>query len=169
MRKPTTPFLPALCRAGATVPGATQLGLALGTAAAVTAARTALLAVWPEFKEASDRSNQQVAPCSFVSVCSCFCRSLASGRSDRQIGGGWLGGQHSAVSCRAGAGVHGNGSTPHGLRRPPTALHAAPCLHPAQVLGPLGAPDLLWVAALPAVSEELLFRGALIPAVYPDW
>lgn len=39
----------------------------------------------------------------------------------------------------------------------------------AQVLGPLGAADLLWVAALPAVSEELLFRGALIPAVYPDW
>ncbi|EFN54071.1 hypothetical protein CHLNCDRAFT_13326, partial [Chlorella variabilis] len=37
------------------------------------------------------------------------------------------------------------------------------------VLAPLAAGDLLWVAALPAVSEELLFRGALIPAVYPDW
>lgn len=41
--------------------------------------------------------------------------------------------------------------------------------HHVQVLAPLAAPDLLWVAALPAVSEELLFRGALIPAVYPDW
>jgi membrane protease YdiL (CAAX protease family) len=37
------------------------------------------------------------------------------------------------------------------------------------VLSPLGAADVLWVAALPALSEELLFRGALIPAIYPDW
>ena len=29
--------------------------------------------------------------------------------------------------------------------------------------------DLLVVGGLPALSEELLFRGALIPAVYPDW
>ena len=39
----------------------------------------------------------------------------------------------------------------------------------AQVLTPLSWPDLLWVAALPGVSEELLFRGALIPALFPDW
>ena len=39
-----------------------------------------------------------------------------------------------------------------------------------QALSPLeGVPDLLLVAALPAAAEELLFRGALIPAVYPDW
>jgi membrane protease YdiL (CAAX protease family) len=25
------------------------------------------------------------------------------------------------------------------------------------------------VASLPAVSEEMLFRWALIPAIYPDW
>ena len=38
------------------------------------------------------------------------------------------------------------------------------------MLAPLQAPaDLLWVGALPGVSEELLFRGALIPAIYPDW
>ena len=39
----------------------------------------------------------------------------------------------------------------------------------AQVLTPLSWPDLLWVAALPGLSEELLFRGALIPALFPDW
>ena len=39
----------------------------------------------------------------------------------------------------------------------------------AQVLTPLSWPDLLWVAALPGMSEELLFRGALIPALFPDW
>jgi membrane protease YdiL (CAAX protease family) len=38
-----------------------------------------------------------------------------------------------------------------------------------QVLAPLSAADVVLVGALPAVSEELLFRGALIPAVYPDW
>ena len=48
-------------------------------------------------------------------------------------------------------------------------LLPAACLPCLQVLEPLGAADLLWVAALPAVSEELLFRGALIPASYPDW
>lgn len=39
----------------------------------------------------------------------------------------------------------------------------------AQVLTPLAWYDLLWVAALPGISEELLFRGALIPALSPDW
>ncbi len=43
------------------------------------------------------------------------------------------------------------------------------CVPQAQVLTPLGAADILLVAGLPAVSEELLFRGALIPAIYPDW
>jgi membrane protease YdiL (CAAX protease family) len=38
-----------------------------------------------------------------------------------------------------------------------------------QVLSPLAPADLLWVAVLPAASEELLFRGALIPAISPDW
>lgn len=49
-----------LC-AGATLPGPGQLALAVAVAAAVTVARAALLAAWPEFKEASDRSNQQVS------------------------------------------------------------------------------------------------------------
>ena len=41
----------------------------------------------------------------------------------------------------------------------------------AQVLKPLsGNPlDIVIVSALPALSEELLFRGALVPAVYPDY
>lgn len=38
----------------------------------------------------------------------------------------------------------------------------------AQVLGNLTSLDLLWVALLPAISEELLFRGALIPVISPD-
>uniref|UniRef100_A0A7S2TRE5 CAAX prenyl protease 2/Lysostaphin resistance protein A-like domain-containing protein n=1 Tax=Lotharella oceanica TaxID=641309 RepID=A0A7S2TRE5_9EUKA len=38
-----------------------------------------------------------------------------------------------------------------------------------QVLRPLSMLDLAWVALLPGISEELLFRGALIPAVFPDW
>lgn len=71
--------------------------MALGVAAGVTGARVALLAAWPSFREANDRSNQQV-------------------------------------------------------------------LSPLQ--GPL---DVAAVAVLPALSEELLFRGALLPTVYPDW
>lgn len=56
----------------------------------------------------------------------------------------------------------------HALRTPETCPSSHALGRP-QVLAPLAAGDLLWVAALPAVSEELLFRGALIPAVYPDW
>lgn len=38
-----------------------------------------------------------------------------------------------------------------------------------QILMQLQPLDLVWVAGLPAVSEELLFRGGLIPALLPDW
>ncbi len=37
------------------------------------------------------------------------------------------------------------------------------------MLTPLGWPDVLLVACLTGLSEELLFRGALIPASLPDW
>ena len=87
----------ALRCAGPTSLSAEQAGIAAGVAAGVTCARVALLAAWPSFREANDRSNQQV-------------------------------------------------------------------------LSPLRGPlDLAAVAALPALSEELLFRGALLPTVYPDW
>lgn len=71
--------------------------MAAAVAAGVTAARLALLSVWPQFKEATDTSN-------------------------------------------------------------------------TQVLTPLTSPiDIAIVSILPAAAEELLFRGALVPAVYPDW
>eukprot|EP00271_Cylindrocystis_brebissonii_P002191 TRINITY_DN1258_c0_g1_i2.p1 TRINITY_DN1258_c0_g1~~TRINITY_DN1258_c0_g1_i2.p1 ORF type:complete len:383 (+),score=77.56 TRINITY_DN1258_c0_g1_i2:263-1411(+) len=38
-----------------------------------------------------------------------------------------------------------------------------------QVLPRLAWADLLWVGALPGLGEELLFRGALLPLVAPDW
>ncbi len=38
-----------------------------------------------------------------------------------------------------------------------------------QILTPLGWPDVLLVACLTGLSEELLFRGAFIPASLPDW
>lgn len=78
------------------VPTPAQLGVGAAAAALVSAARLALLSSWPNFREATERSNV------------------------------------AALSC-------------------------------------LGYADLLWVATLPAMSEELLFRGALLPAVYPDW
>ncbi|KAK9832776.1 hypothetical protein WJX81_000085 [Elliptochloris bilobata] len=73
-----------------------SVAAALAAAAGVTAARQALLHVWPAFAAASQRSNRQVL----------------------------------------------------------------------SALSPL---DLLWVAAVPGISEEFLFRGALIPATFPDW
>jgi uncharacterized protein len=66
-------------------------------AGGVTATRLALLAAWPDFKQASNASNQQV-------------------------------------------------------------------LAPLQ-----GAFDVGLVSILPGIAEELLFRGALVPAIYPDW
>ncbi len=38
-----------------------------------------------------------------------------------------------------------------------------------QVLQQLEPGEVALVACLPAVAEELLFRGALIPASFPDW
>lgn len=39
-----------------------------------------------------------------------------------------------------------------------------------QALIPLkSALDVILVATLPAISEEYLFRGALLPTIYPDW
>ena len=37
------------------------------------------------------------------------------------------------------------------------------------VITPLAIPDLLWVGLLPGLSEELLFRGVMIPALGYDW
>ncbi|MCS7029959.1 MAG: CPBP family intramembrane metalloprotease [Gloeomargarita sp. SKYG116] len=37
------------------------------------------------------------------------------------------------------------------------------------VLTPLAWPDLLWLTLLPALSEELLFRGVILPALQPPW
>ena len=40
-----------------------------------------------------------------------------------------------------------------------------------QVLLPLSSQplDIAIISILPALAEELLFRGALLPAIYPDW
>ena len=38
-----------------------------------------------------------------------------------------------------------------------------------QILEPLQPAEVITVACMPAVAEELLFRGGLIPAVTPDW
>ncbi|MGB3612888.1 MAG: CPBP family intramembrane glutamic endopeptidase [Elainellaceae cyanobacterium] len=37
------------------------------------------------------------------------------------------------------------------------------------VLGPLVWPDLIWLGLLPGTSEELLFRGLLLPAFGMNW
>ena len=38
----------------------------------------------------------------------------------------------------------------------------------AMVLKPLAVPDLLWLGVLPGLSEELLFRGVMLPAIGLD-
>ena len=38
-----------------------------------------------------------------------------------------------------------------------------------QVLRNLTPTEVAIVACIPAAAEELLFRGALIPALFPDW
>lgn len=70
--------------------------LAVAAAAGVTAARQVLIATWPAYRDASDRSNRQM-------------------------------------------------------------------------MAPLQWYDLLWLGGLPGLSEELLFRGALLPAIAADW
>lgn len=39
----------------------------------------------------------------------------------------------------------------------------------ALVLKPLYLPDLIWLGLLPGLSEELLFRGVMLPALGFDW
>jgi uncharacterized protein len=41
-------------------------------------------------------------------------------------------------------------------------------LYLAMVLKPLELPDLIWLGILPGLSEELLFRGVMLPAVGLD-
>ncbi|GIL94132.1 hypothetical protein Vretimale_300 [Volvox reticuliferus] len=74
----------------------TDVGVAAAAAAVVTGARLALMAIWADLREATDRSNQQV-------------------------------------------------------------------------LSSLTTLDVLLVAAASGIPEELLFRGALLPATFPDW
>ncbi|MEC4984831.1 MAG: CPBP family intramembrane glutamic endopeptidase [Oscillatoria sp. PMC 1068.18] len=37
------------------------------------------------------------------------------------------------------------------------------------VIKPLVLPDLIWLGLLPGLSEELLFRGVMLPALGLDW
>ena len=37
------------------------------------------------------------------------------------------------------------------------------------VLKPLALPDLIWLGLLPGMSEELLFRGVMLPAIGLNW
>jgi uncharacterized protein len=37
------------------------------------------------------------------------------------------------------------------------------------VVKPLILPDLIWLGLLPGLSEELLFRGVMLPAFGGDW
>lgn len=37
------------------------------------------------------------------------------------------------------------------------------------VLRPLALPDVLWLGVLPGLSEELLFRGVMLPAIGLNW
>lgn len=160
--QPASAPLPPPHDAGAALPTAGQLALAVAVAAGVTAARTALLASWPDFREASDRSNQQV-------------RDAWRARCAQQVppgpllptghppacpsARGWPQGRERLKQAGARACEPGVLSRQAPLPAPPTA----------QVLAPLAPADVLLVAGLPAVSEEVLFRGALIPAIYPDW
>eukprot|EP00798_Chlamydomonas_sp_ICE-L_P008083 gene8083-1325_t len=73
-----------------------NVGIVLGAVLTVTGARVALMKVWPEFRIATNRSNQQI-------------------------------------------------------------------------LQPLGWIDIIVIASLTGISEEFLFRGAIIPASFPDW
>ena len=82
----------------------------------------------------------------------------------RRRGGAALG---EGPSCCIAAPLPCSTHLPPSRPRPPLHLCSPPT--PSQVLAPLGYADLLVVGGLPALSEELLFRGALIPAVYPDW
>lgn len=42
-------------------------------------------------------------------------------------------------------------------------------LYLSLVLRPLHWPDLLWLGLLPGLSEELLFRGVMLPAIGLNW
>lgn len=42
-------------------------------------------------------------------------------------------------------------------------------LYLSMVLKPLHWPDLLWLGLLPGLSEELLFRGVMLPAIGLNW
>lgn len=162
--------------------GAVDYAVLAGTVALVTGARLQLLQVWGDFRAATYRSNKQVRArdvprmlkqcCSACSRCmhACMHGVRAAGRV----------GSACASACRR---RRQTDSTRTAARVCACAYgYAAACgapapfpppTHPtrtrAQVLGPLGWLDIALVALASGVPEELLFRGAIIPASFPDW
>jgi len=50
------------------------------------------------------------------------------------------------------------------------AFREATDISNTQTLSQLSGPvDVATVSIIPALAEELLFRGALLPSIYPDW
>jgi membrane protease YdiL (CAAX protease family) len=101
-----------------------------------------LMNAWPDFRMATNRSNKQVgAPLSLALCLSCL-PAVA----------GALWGALTELESRGSAW----GTQAHSPK-------------PLQVLEPLGWSDILLVAVISGFSEEALFRGAVIPASFPDW
>ncbi|CAI5985796.1 unnamed protein product [Closterium sp. NIES-65] len=125
-----------------------SIPFALAAAAIVSAARLALLRLSPAFLDATNASNTRAL--SNLQATDLIWVSLLPGISEVRAAyfKGWL-------VC-----------TPfHTLLRLSPAFLDATNASNARALSSLNATDLIWVSLLPGISEELLFRGALLPLV----
>ncbi|CAI5991367.1 unnamed protein product [Closterium sp. NIES-64] len=125
-----------------------SIPFALAAAAIVSAARLSLLRLSPAFLDATNASNTRAL--SNLQATDLIWVSLLPGISEVRAAyfKGWL-------VC-----------TPfHTLLRLSPAFLDATNASNARALSSLNATDLIWVSLLPGISEELLFRGALLPLV----
>ena len=130
-----------------------HMAVVLLLVSAVTGGRLALLQLWPDYAAASDRSNRMVR-CCVASPTLKLC-SNALHQAYKVLLGATTDMLSQACDCC---------SKDNQMDLAFTSICSA-----VQVLANLSCADLLWVSFLPGFSEELLFRGALIPALGAEW
>lgn len=74
--------------------------------------------------------------------------------------------QHMLVGFSLGLGITGLSAL---IYQTWPRYRAAADLYLQMILKPLLWPDLLWLGLLPGLSEELLFRGVMLPALGLNW
>lgn len=79
---------------------------------------------------------------------------------------GWAGGRWLLIGIALGLGITGASAIAYRIW---AAYRQSADFYLAMVITPLTWMDLIWLGLLPGMSEELLFRGIMLPAIGLTW